>query len=121
MSITEKGVTAYRQGEDSPKIPESLNTWLQQLQLRLPKVSTYSPSIDLASIGATSYSTQSFTVTGLSTNDVVLVNTPALTAGLYLISYRVSAADTLSLTLYNSTAGSIDEAAAVFKIVSIRV
>lgn len=121
MAITEKGMTAYRQGEDTPKIPESLDTWLQQLQLRFPKVSTYSPSLDLASIDATSYSTQTFTVGGLSTNDVVFVNAPALTAGLYLISYRVSAADTLSLTLYNSTAGSINEAAATFKVVSIRV
>lgn len=118
MSITEKGITAFQENET---IPGELNTWLQQLQLRFPKVSTYTPAINLTAVGATSYSTQTFTVEGLNTNDVVVVNPPALTAGLYLLSYRVSATDTISLTLYNSTGGSIDEASATFKIVSIRV
>ena len=136
MAITEKGITAYSkntfvatitggpvsgQQEEFTEIPESLYLWLQQLQLRFPKISTYSPSIDLASIGATSYSTQTFTVNGLNTNDVIFVNPPSLTTGLYLISYRVSDANTLSMTFYNSTGGAIDEAAATFKIVSIRL
>ena len=122
MSITEKGVTSYNQSiQGTEKIPESLNTWLQQLQLRFPKVSTYSPSIDLANIAAASYSTQAFTVSGLNTNDVICVNPPALTTGLYLLSYRVSAADTLSLTFHNTTGSDIDEASATFKIVSTRV
>lgn len=136
MSITEKGITAYSknafpvtiaggpipgQQEEFMEIPESLYLWLQQLQLRFPKINTYSPSINLASVGATSYSTQTFTVNGLNTNDVISVNPPALTAGLYLISYRVSDTDTLSMTFYNSTGGAIDESAATFKIVSIRL
>lgn len=118
MSLTEKGITAFQENET---IPDELSIWLQQLQLRFPKVSTYAPTINLSAIGATSYSTQTFTVEGLNTNDIVVVNPPVLTAGLYLLSYRVSATDTISLTLYNSTGGSIDEASAMFKIVSIRV
>ena len=114
MALTEKGITAFP-GETPNK---DLALWLQQLQLRFPKISTYEESFDLASIGATSYSTQTFTVGGLNENDVVCVNPPSLTAGLYLISWRVSAADTMSLTFYNSTGGSINQAAATFKIVS---
>ncbi len=118
MSITEKGITAFTNKE---VIPLELSTWLQQLQLRFPKVSTYEATIDLAAIGATTYSTQTFTVTGLNVNDVICVNPPALTAGLYLLSYYVSATDTISLTLYNSTGGSINQASSTFKIVSIRL
>lgn len=115
--ITEKGITPAPNSSNNLL----LDMWLQQLQLRFPKINTYAEVIDLAAVGATSYSTQTFTITGLDTNDIVCVNPPVLTAGLYLISYRVSATDTLSLTLYNSTGGSINEASVEFKIVSIRV
>lgn len=117
--LIEKGITTPPrevQGENP-----QLFTWLSQLQLRTPKISTYETSIDLASIGATTYSTQTFTVTGLVPNDVITVNPPSLTAGLYLVSYRVSAADTLSLVVYNSTGGAINEGAATFIIMACRI
>lgn len=117
--ITKKGI------EGPPKYlleeHQELYQWLSQLQLRFPKISTYSESINLASINATSYSTQTFTVTGLTTEDIIIVNPPSLSAGLYLISYRVSATDTLSLTLYNSTGAPIDEAAATYLIMACKV
>lgn len=118
MSLTEKGITAF---PSNGTVPAELGIWLQQLQLRFPKISTYTPTIDLGAVGATSYSTQTFTVSGLNTQDVITVNPPALTAGLYLISSRVSAADTVSLTFYNSTGGSINEPVAIFKIVAVRL
>jgi hypothetical protein len=76
---------------------------------------------DLASIDATTYSTQAFTVTGLDVDDIITVNPPALTSGLYLLSYRVSAADTLSMTFYNSTGGAINEAAGTYNIFACRI
>lgn len=118
MPISEKGITAFQERET---ISKELDVWLQQLQLRFPKVNTYEAVIDLTTVAANSYSTQSFTVEGLNINDIVCVNPPSLTTGLYLISYRVSAAGTLSLVLYNSTGSGIDEASSTFKIVSIRV
>jgi hypothetical protein len=99
----------------------ALFTWLLQLQLVFPNITTYEESINVANIGATSYSTQTFTVTGLDVNDVITVNPPAFTAGLYLISYMVSAADTLSMTFYNSTGGAINEAAATYKIMACKL
>ena len=99
----------------------ALFSWLSQLQLVMPNINTYEESINLANINATSYSTQTFTVTGLTTEDVIIVNPPALTSGLYLISYYVSAADTLSMTFYNSTGGAINEAAATYKIMTCKL
>ena len=113
--ITEKGITTV------PSDPTLMFGWLKTLQLQFPKVSTYSESIDLASINATTYSTQTFTVTGLDVDDIITVNPPALTSGLYLLSYRVSAADTLSMTFYNSTGGAIDEDAGTYNIFACRI
>lgn len=95
--------------------------WLSQVQLVFPKITTFSESLNPASINAASYSTQTFAVTGLDTNDIITVNPPTLTSGLYLISYRVSAADTLSLTYYNSTGAPIDEGAGTYKIMACRL
>lgn len=117
--ITEKGITPVPfQLQNENKL---LFGWLSQVQLVFPKINTYEESIDLASINATTYSTQTFTVTGLDTNDIITVNPPALTAGLYLISYRVSAADTLSMVFYNSTGAPINEAAGTYKIMACRL
>jgi len=113
--ITEKGITT------PPLVEPKLFEWLSKLQLVFPKINTYEESIDLASINATTYSVQTFTVTGLDTDDIIIVNPPALTSGLYLISSRVSAADTLSLVLYNSTGAPINEAVSTFKIMACRV
>ena len=117
--LTEKGITTPPKTIQE-KDPE-LFKWLSKLQLTTPKISTYESSIDLASIAGTTYSVQTFTVVGLDVDDIIVVNPPALTAGLYLISCRVSAADTLSLVLYNSTGGAIDEPAGTYKIMTCRI
>lgn len=117
--LTEKGITTPPK-EIQEKDP-ILFKWLSNLQLITPKISTYESSIDLASINANTYSVQTFTVTGLDVNDIISVNPPALTSGLYLVSYRVSAADTISLVLHNSTGGSINEPSGTYKIMACRI
>lgn len=99
----------------------ALFQWLSQLQLVFPKISTYEVSIDLANIGAASYSTQTFTVTGLTTEDVITVNPPSLTSGLYLLSYRVASADTISLTFHNTTVSGINEPSGTYKVMACRI
>lgn len=116
--ITEKGISTPPLSIRD-KDPQ-LFQWLSHVQLTFPKLHTYETSIDLASINGTTYSTQTFTVTGLDTNDVITVNPPALIAGLYLISYRVSAANTLSLVFYNSTGAPINENTGTYKIMACR-
>ena len=120
--ITTKTVSPFVSNIAKPEdmiSPEVLD-WFSKLPNEIAYVRTYQETIDLASIAATSYSAQTFTVTGLTTNDSITVNPPALTAGLYFISARVSAADTVELTFYNSTGGAIDEASATYYIVAIR-
>lgn len=51
---------------------------------------------------------QTFTVNGLNKGDVILtVNKPTAQAGLGIVGYRVSAANTLAVTFSNNTGSSI--------------
>lgn len=51
---------------------------------------------------------QTFSVPGLKTGDVILsVNKPTAQAGLGIVNWRVSAADTIGITFSNNTGGSI--------------
>ena len=79
---------------------------------------TYTPTLTPAAVGAAGFSTQTFTVTGLTTNDTVLVNGPAATANSALVSFRVSAADTLSLTWFCQ--GALTPASGTYRIVAFR-
>lgn len=65
--------------------------------------------IDAASVPASSVSVETFSVPGLDpTNMVVLVNAPDLVAGLTLIGSRISAKDTLELSIQNNTGGALN-------------
>ena len=76
-----------------------------------------SASIDFASISAGAVGTQSVTVTGAKTGDVVALGPPSgINANLIWSGY-VSAADTVTIRLYNPTGGAIDPASATWKVV----
>lgn len=86
----------------------------------LSYVSKSTVSVDLASIGTLAVVEASVTVAGAATGDAVIATPPAaLAAGLMVVGAFVSAADTVKLRVYNSTGGSIDEAAAnwIFTII----
>ena len=114
--ITKKGMPSWPERKTLSPVESK---WLKDLQLRFPDIRTAQVSVDLGSIAATSYDTASVTMAGVTTNDGIIVNPPALTAGLYFISARVSAADTIELLFYNSTGGAIDEAAANYIFIAI--
>lgn len=81
----------------------------------------YSPSITPAAVAALTSAEQTFTVTGLTTADKVLVNSiAALGDGLAIVGVRVSAADTLAIRFGNFTAGSLTPAAGVYPVVATR-
>lgn len=67
----------------------------------------------------TGVETADLTIDGIDINDIVQVNPPALPAGLLLTHYRVSAADTVTLTFYNTTGGGLD-AAGTYHLVATR-
>lgn len=82
--------------------------WLQLLQAAFPRVRTVKATLNPASVAANSEDTQTFTIEGLTTNDIVEINKPSDTAGLSLSQWWVSAADTLSVKFRNHTGGAID-------------
>ena len=88
----------------------------------LTDVKLYTPTIDVASVAANTTAEQTFTVTGLRTDDVVLcVIKPTLSAGLGICGWRVSATDTLAITFNNNTAAPIDPAAQVYKVLVVGI
>ena len=71
--------------------------------------------IDPASLNATTRGATTFTLTGAATTDIIIVNPPSdLNDDLIFCGAAVTAADTVTVYLYNPTAGSINQAAATF-------
>jgi hypothetical protein len=75
-----------------------------------------SQSLTPASVGAATCAEQNFTVTGLAVGDFVDLTPPSITAGVAPVCARVSAANTLTVTFCNPTAGALVPAAGVYRI-----
>lgn len=71
------------------------------------QVTVYTSSQSPASIATITAAEQSLTVTGLLATDLVFYNKPTAQAGIALCLGRVSAANTLKLSLGNSTGGTL--------------
>ena len=111
--LQHKGITNFT--------PEDAEGWMSRLQLIVPFVRTYSVSLNLANVAANTVADQTLTVTGLTTNSIIFVNPPALTAGLIIGYARASAANTLQLRMNNTTGSSINESVATWLIAEIRL
>lgn len=84
---------------------------------QLKQVRLYSQALSPVSVAANTTAEQTFTVTGLSTTDVVNINKPTAQAGLGIVGQRVSAANTIAITFSNNTASPIvPTAAETYKI-----
>lgn len=83
-------------------------------------VKGYTPSLTPAAVGTNTTAEQTFTVTGLTTADKVIVNGPAHPAGLALCNVRVTAADTIGLTFMNTSAGSLTPTSGTYNVIAIR-
>lgn len=78
-------------------------------------------TIDPASVATITTVEQDFTVTGLLAGDIVVaVNKPTCTTGLGICNARVKAADTLSLTFVNPTAGSVNAGSETYTLLIYR-
>lgn len=119
----EKGVSDVPKDTDflfQNKVSPYWLRWLGGLRDASSKQTTYEVSFNPASVPANSISKQAVTVTGLTINDIITVNPPALTTGLALIEARVSAANTATFTYFNSTGAPIDQGAGTYLIHSVR-
>ena len=79
-----------------------------------------SVSLTPASVGAQSVSEESFTVTGVASNDQVIVNGPAQTAGIVVGQARVSDKNTVVIPFANVTGGAVTPASGTYKVRVIR-
>lgn len=93
-----------------PNLVESVT-----LPVRFSRKVTLNPS----NVPANQTSVETFTVTGLKTNWFILVNAPNLETGVKVVSARVSAADTLELTITNFTGAAVNPASQVFYVVAL--
>ena len=73
-------------------------------------------TIDYGSVAANTSEEEAITVNGLTTDMFVAINKSDLDAGLVVGNVRVSAANTLSLTIGNLTAGALDPASETYKL-----
>jgi hypothetical protein len=80
----------------------------------IKKMASATASVNLPNITAATTGSATFTLTGAAAGDVVIVNPPALTAGLAFVGATVTAADTVTVYAANVTAAAIDNAAATF-------
>lgn len=81
----------------------------------------YDVTISPALVAANTSAEQTFTVSGLTTGDLVVVNKPTTQAGLGIVGMRVSAANTLAITFGNFTAGGLTPTAAeTYKIMAFK-
>jgi hypothetical protein len=84
------------------------------------QIKVYSPSLTPASVATIVVAEQTFTVTGLTTADKVIVNPPAISNATGIAGARVSAADTLAIRFVNPTAGALTPTAGIYTVVAIR-
>lgn len=81
----------------------------------------YTVSVDAVDTAAnTSTATTTATIPGLKTTDTLVSvhkTSAAFTAGLGIVNARISAANTVTIELMNTTAGAINETAATYTII----
>lgn len=95
-------------------------TWVEMRMLTgggldITKLLTATATLDFPSIGSNSTESLTITVTGATTADHVLIVPPStLEAGLTAIA-SISAADTVTVKVHNSSGGSVDPASATWR------
>lgn len=78
-------------------------------------------TVDLGSVAANTTETETATVSGVKTTDVILAAIkPTLEAGLLIGTAWVSAADTVSIQVANVTGSPINEASETWRFVVLR-
>lgn len=86
----------------------------------LTQAVVYSQTITPASVAAATVAEQTFTVTGLTTADKVVVNHAVTGNATGIAGVRVSALNTLAISYVNPTAGALVPAAGTYLILAFR-
>lgn len=83
-------------------------------------INVVTATVDLGSVAANTTEEETATVTGVKTGDFIVCSKPTLEAGLTITGARVSAADTVILTVANLTGLAIDEASETLTFLIVR-
>jgi hypothetical protein len=122
--IKEPGIEPYpdpSRSTDDKRQLENATRWFKALREAFPKTSTYTETLNPASVAANTTAEQTFTVAGVDVNDIITVNKPSLTSGIGIVGARASAANQIAITFVNATAGAIDPPSEAYKIISVRL
>lgn len=80
------------------------------LTSNIEKMGVVTVTVDLGSVAANTSETETVTVVGVKIGDFVAVTKPTLEAGIVIGDAFVTADDTISVTVMNSTASAVDAA-----------
>ncbi len=85
----------------------------------LTKAVVYTPTLTPTLIAAMGLAEQTFTVTGLTTSDTIVVVGPAAAVGTAAVAWRVSAADTLAI-MFQTLGINLTPSAGTYRILAFR-
>ena len=86
----------------------------------IARIFAVSATFNPASVATITTAEQSVTIQGLAVGDFVITQKPTNTAGVGVVNARVSAANTLSVTFVNPTAGAVDAASETWQFLVFR-
>ena len=87
-----------------------------------PRLKYFTPTLSPAAVAANTTAEQTFTVSGVPLDGMVLaINKPTAQAGLGIVGARVTAEDTIGITFSNNTGSSITPTASQVYSVAILV
>ena len=105
---------------DLTGLPEAFTRYFSKLVNVSLTGHFYTVTIEATLVAANTTSEQEFTVQGLKTSDLVLVNKPSHDAGLAVGGSRVSSVNTLAITYINTTGSDITPDSESYTVVAIR-
>lgn len=116
--VTEKGIEPpnHLEIEDRP----NLLKWFLSLWSTYPRIRIYEVSVTPGTLTANSITNVTVTVTGISTNDILIVNKPSFTSGVGVVDVYATATDTVDITFICDKGSPTTPPTETYRIVAIR-
>jgi hypothetical protein len=101
-----------------PRFPGELTErYISELE---DSIRVFTVTLSPAQVSANTSAEESFTVTGLRSNDHVFISGPAQTAGIVIGNARASARDTISITFGNCSGSPATPTSGSYNIIAFR-
>jgi len=123
--MIEKGILSAPVGgiieEGGTTVSFLFRRWFDDLWRNYPKIQTFTKALDPGTVSAGTESVSTITVTGVTTDDSIVVNKPTNDAGLDLVTAWASASGVVSVKFRNPSGGDISPGEETYKIVATRM